>query len=576
MNPTCAHCRQPFTLEKEDLAFLDKIAPSFGGKKETIPPPTHCPLCRLQRRLAFRNNTHIYIRASSSTGKQMFSMFPPDTPFPVIEKEEWWGGSWDARKYGQDIDFSRTFLDQFIELRNKVPHPSRAVVNGMNCDYCNNASEIKDCYLVFNTSYAEGCISCENVWGTRDCIDCTRAPDSELCYDCVECSRCYQLQNSECCENCSDGSFLLNCTSCKHCIGCVNLKHKEFCIFNEQKTKEEYESFVRSLKLDSYSARQEFKKKVTAFWLQHPRPHTIMRRVENTTGNFVFNAKDVHRSFYIKDGESIRYSSHLNDGTKDVMDNSFMGIRSELLYECAICGYDSFNLLFCNYCWPNCSNCLYCWFCTGCDNCFGCVGLQKQKYCIFNKQYSKEEYETLVPKIIEHMRKDGPAMNPSHSMTTPNNQVSGSWGEFFPMSVSTTSYNHSLASRYFPIPKEKALAAGLQWMDKDTHAPVSSSDIPDLPDQLPASDEPIVAKSNVSGRPFRITTQEIKRYRRFHAPLPRMTYDERMEERSKSLGGVQLYESTCARSGKPILTTYPPDSPWIIWDRDVYEQEFGS
>jgi len=29
------------------------------------------------------------------------------------------------------------------------------------------------------------------------------------------------------------------------------------------------------------------------------------------------------------------------------------------------------------------------------------------KYCILNKQYSKEEYEELVPKIIEHMQKTG-------------------------------------------------------------------------------------------------------------------------------------------------------------------------
>jgi hypothetical protein len=27
-----------------------------------------------------------------------------------------------------------------------------------------------------------------------------------------------------------------------------------------------------------------------------------------------------------------------------------------------------------------------------------------KEYCILNKQYTKEEYEILVPKIIEHMK----------------------------------------------------------------------------------------------------------------------------------------------------------------------------
>jgi len=49
-----------------------------------------------------------------------------------------------------------------------------------------------------------------------------------------------------------------------------------------------------------------------------------------------------------------------------------------------------------------------------------------------------------------------------------------------------------------------------------------------------------------------------------------------MDERAKKLGGVKLYERTCAKTGKPILTTYPPESPYILWDRDVYEKEFGS
>ncbi len=34
--------------------------------------------------------------------------------------------------------------------------------------------------------------------------------------------------------------------------------------------------------------------------------------------------------------------------------------------------------------------------CVGCSDCFGCVNLRKQKYCLWNKQLSKEEYQKQV------------------------------------------------------------------------------------------------------------------------------------------------------------------------------------
>lgn len=45
--------------------------------------------------------------------------------------------------------------------------------------------------------------------------------------------------------------------------------------------------------------------------------------------------------------------------------------------------------------------------CIECEYCFGCVGLKKKKYCILNKQYSKEEYEELKGKIISDMKRSG-------------------------------------------------------------------------------------------------------------------------------------------------------------------------
>jgi hypothetical protein len=45
-----------------------------------------------------------------------------------------------------------------------------------------------------------------------------------------------------------------------------------------------------------------------------------------------------------------------------------------------------------------CLDCSFLFNCVGCSHCFGCVNLQNQKYKIFNKQYSKENYKKELEK----------------------------------------------------------------------------------------------------------------------------------------------------------------------------------
>jgi len=52
------------------------------------------------------------------------------------------------------------------------------------------------------------------------------------------------------------------------------------------------------------------------------------------------------------------------------------------------------------------------------NNLFGCVGLKHSAHSVLNISLSQQEYETLVPKIIDHM------------IST------GEWGEFFHPSIS--------------------------------------------------------------------------------------------------------------------------------------------
>ena len=162
----------------------------------------------------------------------------------------------------------------------------------------------------------------------------------------------------------------------------------------------------------------------------------------------------------------------------------------------------------------------------------------------------------MVPRLIEHMKS------------------TQEWGECIAGQYSYIPYNQSLAQRYFPLTKEQAVDQGYRWYEGNA-AQAEEMNVSVLDDVLPATDASFVAKSIESDKPYLITATEIALSRKLHVPLPRKTYDESMQERMMSLGGISLYDRACAKTGKPIRTNIAPDTPWIVWDKDVYEQEFS-
>ena len=227
MLQTCTKCQASFNITADDMAYYDHISPVFNEKKYTIPPPTRCPECRQRHRLAFRNQTALFQRPAHPHGEMIFSMFPPSAPFPVMRNEDWLSDRWDALTYGREYSFHETFFQQLLTLHNVVPH--YVAINNIrteNSEYCNNVSDVKNCYLTFSTSLAEDCMYGESMWGSKDCVENTLTIQSELCYDCINCTRCFHIQSGFNSENCSDSIFLAYCRNCRDCFGCVNLRNK--------------------------------------------------------------------------------------------------------------------------------------------------------------------------------------------------------------------------------------------------------------------------------------------------------------------------------------------------------------
>lgn len=410
----CSECKINFEHTPEDFAFYAKLQ---------VPPPLACPDCRLQQRLAFRNERHLYKRTCDLTGKSIISIYRPDSQYKVYDQTEWLTGEWDALEYGRDFNFSRPFFEQFQELLRAVPHPAVGYrFQSENCEYTTYQNHSRNCYLCFGSGYMEDCAYTNWTYYAKNSFDALGCANVELSYETVDCKRAY---NSNFCQDCSgitDCAYCYNCHSCKNCFGCVNLKNKEFCFLNQQFTKEEYFEKIRTL--DNVKFLSEFENLLA----QSPRRAHLQLNCEDCTGDHLLNCKNVHDSFYADDCRDGRFHLDVLKNT-DCYDCTRTG-EDELSYQCIGGGDYYFNRFF--VAGERCSYSTYCLFCFNSKNLFGCVGIKRKEYCILNKQYSKEEYEDLVPRIIEYM--------------TNNSE----WGEFFPMTISPFSYEESLASDYFP------------------------------------------------------------------------------------------------------------------------------
>ena len=557
MQKSCKQCSVQFEITQDDLAFYDKVSPVFNGVKYQIPEPSLCPNCRQQRRLTFRNERKFYPRKSDLGGGQIISTYSEDKPFPVYGQEEWWSDDWDPLSYGRDFDFSRPFFEQFQELKNQVPHPYLVNMHSENSQYTNHAAYNKNCYLCVNTGYSEDCLYCSSYClRNKNCVDCLAIKDCELCYSCVDSNQCFHSHFLLECNNCQDSLFCFDCQNCEHCYGCSNLRNKKYCFFNQQLKKEEYFQAVNRIQLNSKTHLEKEQQKYSQMIQGALHKSSKKVQCENCQGHYLDSCKNTFQSFFVFKSEDTSYSYDAGEmkSSQDVTE-PFQG---ELQYETHACngGYLMLFTSKCYYC-QNVFNSEYCWHS---NNLFACLGLKHNQYCILNKQYTKEEYEELVPKIIEHMKN------------------TGEWGEFFPVELSPFAYNETVAQEYFPLTKESALEKGWRWKKETDEIPNVTKKIPAerLPDVITEIPDDILNWAIIcerSKRPFKIIPQELKFYREQGLPVPHLHPDERHKDRMALRNPRKLWTRKCDKCAKEIETTYAPKRPEKVYCEECYLAE---
>ena len=586
----CKHCSCQFNITDKDLEFYEKVSPIFNletgiGKerpasdnelikdlwnwqiKYLIPTPALCPECRQERRLSFRNERKLYKRKCDGTEKKILSLFNPDKPFKVFDHNYWWSDNWDSMSYWKDYSENTSFFKQFNKLNNDVPKLWIRVTNDMeNCDYCNAWFGSKNCYMCCTPINSENCYYSHTSLSCLYDIDWLFNENSQYSYYSVHSNNNYNCSYLFYSNDCKKSHFLDDCINCENCFWCVNLRDKKYCYLNKQLSKEEYNNKIKHININ------DFKDVFVNFSKKQPKPYIRWINYGDSSWDFLTNCDNCIDCYWATEIRDSKYCWSVWLWSEDLYDC----LHVWPAYKCyeSITSTSSNNLFF-TIDVKESSNSLYCYSCHNIKDCFWCVWLKNKSYCILNKQFTKEEYNELVPKIIEHM------------MNTWERR------EFFPSLLSPFWYNETVAEEYFPMTREEVLWEKVpvpfegtstkkwkifNWSDYESPKPnvkkiIAANKLPENIADIPDDILNWAIECEVTKKPFRIIREELEFYRKHNLPIPRRHPDQRHLDRMKLRNPRKLYDRNCDNCWADIKTTYSPERPEIVYCEECYNGE---
>lgn len=310
---------------------------------------------------------------------------------------------------------------------------------------------------------------------------------------------------------------MLNCSNCEFCYDCQNLNWKKYYIQNKEYSKQDYFEKIKNIKIS------KSKKNINKY--------SQIKNSTNCSGDYFIDSNNCENCFQVEFAEDCKNSWNLWRNAKDVYDCDTVWMNSELVYESINTAISSFKNLFCNRCWTV-NNSFYCDNCDNSSNLFWCVWLRNKEYCILNKQYTKQEYEKIIPKIIEHMCGETNALGVKTPLLTKEGQGEVEWWEFFPSSISPFWYNETVAQEYFPL------------------KPPVFTDIPLIKGEK-------TSKTNLGGFEFNWSS-----------------YKQPCLERMKLRNPRKLFDRKCDKCKVDIKSTYFKNREEVVYCEGCYESDF--
>ncbi|MDA1038388.1 MAG: hypothetical protein O2877_01725 [bacterium] len=526
---TCAALGTKWNMDEEEIAMYRKF---------NVPPSKFAPITRMKLIKGSFCAFDMWYNKHADTGEPLVSTTHPATGVKVLPDAEWFNR--DFVELGVDVDIARSIHDQLYELSRVVPlaahynyvlpENSLAFISfGDQDSYFVLACKSKRTYYAMNGDNIE------------DSAEIVLSENIRNSYNVVHSKRIFNCRFVRESFDCMNSDFIFDCRNTEFCFGATNQRNKKYLWFNEQLSEEEWEQRFADVDLSSWKVREEYLKKFQDLVADSVWPENFNLNTENCTGEYIQDSTNVKESYYI------------NSGCRDLTSCTFaFGLQS---HDCAymaapIGSSDCYYGIGANECSgakfalsivSRCIDVEFCSSCFDCENLFGCVGLRKKKFCIFNKQYTEEEYWKKLDEIKSSMLERG------------------EYGDFPSMKHSTQHWSGSGAKLVYDATEEECLKLGAAEFESSSmgaegpeidRASIRKMDgIPDTADDTllgsPYFDDQF-------GRRYGYLKPELALYTKLKIAPPRSHPTRRIYELYDEMNKAVYKEDTCKKCSKNL------------------------
>jgi len=508
-------------------------------KKFNVPPSKYSPLTRMCLVNSNFVLFDVWYNYHPETGKPIVSVVHPASGVKVLPDNEWFQK--DFSEYGREVELKRAFFEQFYDLVRTVPVPAYYNYVAPENSIAFISLGDQDSYFVIackskRTFYGSNAFDVEDtaeVMFSKNVQNSYNVIRSEKIYNCLFVREAYE---------CTDSSFLFDCRNCEHCFGATNKRHAKYLWFNEQLSKEEWEKRRAQVDLSSSSVRIEYEKKFADLVNASVWPENFNLNTDKNAGEYVTDASDIVHGYNVCPGsQSVHYVNHATPvasrdsyicagiyGSSDCYYGLGFGMCSNVKYSLCV-NTNGIDLEYCNSCYD-------------CEHCFACVGLRRKKFCLFNKQYSEEEYWRLVDELKCAMLERG------------------EYGEFPLMNFSSQYWKNSGSVQLYGATEEECRKMGARIFEPGeagAEGPDANAELIDMStinDRV--STEELVGRvffDSVAKRRFSYLKQELELYEKLRLAPPRLHPTRRIQQLYSEMNMPIFMKIPCQKCGKEIV-----------------------
>jgi len=544
----CEMSKEKWVMDAEEIEWY---------KKFNVPPSPFSPRLRLWHLASYMTTYQWWWNKHIDTDEPVLTYLHPKPGIRAIPDKEWFDRDFSDKTL--DYDDQKPFFEMFRELQLMVPVNATRNVKPVERSIATVSQGDIDSYFVAGCS-SKNCFYSEDVLNQENTIDANGAMSLNDCYHINHSQRLHNCKFVYESYDCVNSSFLFDCRNCEFCIGISNKRNKKYMFWGEQLNEEEWNKKASEMDLSSYSELEKLKSRFyemiekDSVW-----PENFNIKCQDCTGEYLISCTDCKNSIL---GVEATDNYHCI-GLYNARGNAFsIAIPGERNYQSGMVG-DTSNCKFSSSL-IRCDDLEYCFNCYDCEHCFGCCALRHKKFCIFNKQYSEEEYWDKIDKLKCAMLDRGEYGRPLPTKF--------SFG-YFPESgiavylgADLTDENWEKSGMLKFDPWEDGAYGEMRLDSADLR---NRDDIPDKLDDVGDEWVGVPILDPDINRPFAYLKPEMEFYRKHRIAPPREHFTARIRNLMRASNQLDLQDSNCANCKKVIQASKNP----TFQERNVYCQD---